>query len=294
MVTRDRLALVYDYQHDRSTQEWSLNALGIGPLSIYRHSSTPAATRDRFFPLYSYQSGIGSQTSRLTMLGFPRWSGFPTLALYEHVTSPTQTADRFVPLYRYARDHQKNETSLGALLLFHAKATPTETRHSVFPVYSYANDRAKGERRVGVGGYAPFSLYQHVSGPTRVADRVFPLYAYSYERPTREGRFAVLWPLASYKSRDGRTTEASLLWWLVNYERPDDAHHEFRILGGSAMAVFRRQVTPERSVVEFNPILPLYYQRREPAGTTWNVFGGLVGREVGADGRERMRWLWVL
>jgi hypothetical protein len=133
-----------------------------------------------------------------------------------------------------------------------------------------------------------------MSGPFRVADRVFPLYAYSYDRPTREGRFSLLWPLVSYKSQDGRTREASILWWLVNYERPDDAHREFRILGGSAMAVFRRQITPERSVIEFNPILPLYYRKQEPIGATWSILGGLLGRDVGADGRKRMRWLWVL
>ena len=90
-----------------------------------------------------------------------------------------------------------------------------------------------------------------------------------------------MWPLAEYKSRQGVVTSASLLWWLASYEHPDTDHSDFHFLGGSKMALVRRMTSPRESVFEFNPIIPLYRYRHETErGTSWDLFGGLVGMDA--------------
>jgi hypothetical protein len=271
-----------------------MGALGYPPFSLYHHVSTPRATSDRLFPLYSYGADRPSRESRLALLGLPHIEGWPTLSLYQHESSPRRTLDRLFPLYRYSHDLNTRHTRLGAVVLFRASRTPSATRHSLLPVYSYLNDNASQVHRVGVLGYAPFSLYQHLDTPTGTSDRFLPIYAYSYDAGTTEAHLSVLWPMVVHHSRAGRTTETGILWWLVHYERPDDGHRDFHILGGSAMAVFRHRVTPERSSVEFNPILPFYYREVTPTAARWTLFGGLIGHTTPVTGPGTWQWFWFL
>jgi hypothetical protein len=112
------------------------------------------------------------------------------------------------------------------------------------------------------------------------------------DRTTGVGRFSILWPFIDYKSLNGTTTEASILWWLVDYVRPDEDHKEFRILGGSAMALVRRKVTPERSTFEFNPVIPFYFYEAENGKLTeMNLLG--FGVCTNKEGQKRMRALWI-
>ena len=102
-----------------------------------------------------------------------------------------------------------------------------------------------------------------------------------------------MWPLVDYTSRQGVVTSASLLWWLVSYEHPDADHSDFHFLGASKMALVRRITSPRESVFEFNPIIPLYRYRHETErGTSWDLFGGLVGMDRAKE-QTRMKLFWL-
>ncbi|MBH0196357.1 MAG: hypothetical protein HP494_12380 [Nitrospira sp.] len=89
-------------------------------------------------------------------------------------------------------------------------------------------------------------------------------------------------------------TSASLLWWLVTYDRPDENHSNFHIMGGSRMAIVRRVISPETSIFEINPVFPFYRYRSETeGGTSWDFLYGLVGAESTRE-RTRVKLLWVI
>jgi hypothetical protein len=137
------------------------------------------------------------------------------------------------------------------------------------------------------------SLYEHHREPGRTNNRFFPLYRYTAVDETGEAAFSLLWPLVDYKSRHGEMTSASLLWWLIAYDRPDREHSSFHILGGSKMAMVRRIASPQESLFEINPILPLYqYRSVSGGGASWDVGHGLVGSDSTGD-RTRVKLLWV-
>lgn len=280
---------LYSFQKDRPRDEWRLSLLGLDPflpISLIHHTAGPEASRGAFFPLYDYRRQKEERT--LSLLGVS------SLAFYRHESTPTLTTDRFFPLYSYRYDLEKEERSLNALLLFRYASGPGRTEQRFFPLYSYESDEAKGEKRWGLFGLAPISLYQHLTTSEKTSDRFFPLYHYTSDQTNGEGEFSLLWPLFNYKSRNGKTTEASFLWWLVNYERPEEGHREFRILGGSAMAVLRRRATPEGSLFEFNPIIPFYsYEEETGKGSEWNLLGGLLGRRTrGEEKQTRAFWIY--
>ena len=59
------------------------------------------------------------------------------------------------------------------------------------------------------------------------------------------------------------------------------------------MALVWRMTSPRVSVFEFNPIIPLYRYRHETErGTSWDLFGGLVGIES-ANEQTRMKLFWL-
>jgi hypothetical protein len=146
---------------------------------------------------------------------------------------------------------------------------------------------------LNVLGLGTWSLFEHHATSTGTTDRLIPLYKYASTRETGEAEFSFLWPLAEYKSRQGVVTSASLLWWLVSYEHPDTDHSDFRFLGASKMALVRRMTSPRESVFEFNPIIPLYRYRHETErGTSWDLFGGLVGMDRAKE-QTRMKLFWL-
>ena len=51
--------------------------------------------------------------------------------------------------------------------------------------------------------------------------------------------------------------------------------------------------SPKESVFEFNPIIPLYRYRHETErGTSWDLFGGLVGMDTAKE-QTRMKLFWL-
>ncbi|MCG3110209.1 MAG: hypothetical protein MCM46_00170 [Candidatus Manganitrophus sp. SB1] len=291
-LTRDRLFPLYDYRSDAVAGSRSFGLLGVSSLTLYSHRSTAREVDDRLFPLYGYREDRTDGAWRLSALGLPPIGSGPALALYEHSDSEKELTDRFLPFYLYQHDLEKKERRFTTLLSRY-RSNPDGRWQRVFPFYSDERDHKTGVRRVGVIGVAPFSLYQRVQTNEELSDRFFPLYRYSYNRIRDEGELSLLWPLVTYKNREGHTTEASVLWWLVNYERSDEETQEWHLLGGSAMAVVSRSVSPERSTFEFNPILPLYsYEKERGKGVEWTFLGGLVGVERSDEGARKMRWLW--
>jgi len=288
-LSTHRFAPVYGYREERDTGEWNLDILGISPLTLYRHRSGPGGTIDRLFPVYRYTSDVQAGTSRLNALGYREFS------LYRHATSPTGIKDRIFPIYDYQHDREKAETRFNALLIARYRSSASQMKISLLPLFSYERDEVGDESRVGFLGVAPISLYQHLKTPELVSDRFFPIYNYSYDRSNQVGRLSILWPLFVRESLMGELTEFSILWWLVRYERPDEGHKEFQVLGGSAIALLRWKVTPELTRFEFNPLIPFYaYDSVQGRGTKWSFLGGLIGRETHEDGTTKMKWFWFL
>ena len=178
------------------------------------------------------------------------------LLAYQHETSPAGSKDTFIPLWHYERRDEQNERRFNAL------------------------------------GLGNFSLYEHRTTSAGTTDRFFPLYKYSSDLEAGDAEFSLLWPLAEYKSQQGVMTSASLLWWLVAYERPDSDHTNFHLLGVGKMALVRRTTSPQESVFELNPVFPLYRYRNEVGrGSAWDLLGGFVGCDS-TDERSRLRLLW--
>jgi len=79
----------------------------------------------------------------------------------------------------------------------------------------------------------------------------------------------------------------------VSCDSPDQTHSDFHLLGASKMALVRRMISPGESVFEFNPIIPLYRYRHETErGTSWDLFGGLVGMDRAKE-QTRMKLFWL-
>lgn len=276
------------YDARREGERRSLSVLGISKIALYHHESDDAVTRDRLFPIYGYRNDRQKGEWHLGLLGVP------PLSLYLHRSGPQVTIDRLFPLYRYRRHRQAKETRFDLLLIFHYLENPTRRSHFLFPIYHDEQDRVKEERRFGALGFGPVSLYRHVRAEGKIADHLFPLYTYASDAAKDRREFSLLWPFFHAKSEGGETQEVNVLWWLFQYERSEDGGKALRLLGGSAMAVIRREVAPERSVFEFNPVLPFFsYEREEGKGSRWNILGGLVGREIDDKGERRTRWLWI-
>jgi hypothetical protein len=73
--------------------------------------------------------------------------------------------------------------------------------------------------------------------------------------------------------------------------------------GRTSFASLRRQcrtgslvwriTSPRESVFEFNPIIPLYRYRHETErGTSWDLFGGMVGMDRAKE-QTRMKHFWL-
>ena len=172
-------------------------------------------------------------------------------------------------------------------------STPSRNTDTLIPFWRYERGHNQDETRFNVLGIGTWSLFEHHATSTGTTDRLFPLYKYASTRETGDAEFSFLWPLVDYKSRQGVVTSASVLWWLASYEHPDTDHSDFHFLGASKMALVRRMTSPRESVFEFNPIIPLYRYRHETErGTSWDLFGGLVGMDRAKE-QTRMKLFWL-
>ncbi|MEI8015075.1 MAG: hypothetical protein WCH20_09580 [Nitrospira sp.] len=135
--------------------------------------------------------------------------------------------------------------------------------------------------------------YGHTS-PTATENRLFPFFRYTSDRIKDESEFWFLWPLFDHKTAQGRTTEISSLWWLFEYRSPKDDAWEYWVLGHPPIAMFMRTVSPTKTLVEFNPIIPGWRREYvEGLGTSWALFGGLIGMDTMPDGTHKWRLFWI-
>jgi hypothetical protein len=267
---------------------WDLGILGLDPMipvSWIRHSRGPDHARGFFAPFYDYQRN--GDDSSLSI------GGIASLALYRNEHTSTEDLHRLFPFYRHHHDLLRDATSTSVLFFYQQEQSPQQTSHALLPLWQYEHRTAPESSRFNALGIGRLSLYEHVSGPSTTSDRLFPLYNYASNHEDEQADLSVLWPLAQYKSLHGRMTSASLLWWLVAYDRPDETHSNFHALGGSGMAMIRRVTSPETSIFEINPILPGFRYRSETGGgSSWDLFYGLVGTDSTGE-KTRAKLFWV-
>ncbi len=272
---------------DEVTGETSWSLIGLEPaisMSLVRHTWTPDGSRGLFFPLYDYRS---EKSQSVLSIG-----GVSQLAIYRQEETPTYRSHRLFPLYSYQHDLAQHMARTSILLAYQHETSPASSKDAFIPLWHYERHDEQNERRFNALGLANFSLYEHRTTSAGTTDRFFPLYKYSSDLEAGDAEFSLLWPLAEYKSQQGVMTSASLLWWLVAYERPDSDHTNFHLLGVGKMALVRRTTSPHESVFELNPVFPLYRYRNEVGrGSAWDLLGGLVGFDS-TDERSRLRLLW--
>jgi len=245
------------------TGGWQFSLIGLDPavpVSWLRHSHGPDHTKAFFAPFYDYQR----EEDRVTL----SLAGISQLALYRSETTTTDHRQRIFPLYRYHLDRTQDASSLNVLLAYQQKRSPEHARYTLFPLWQYEHRVDRDESRLNAVGFGKLSLYEHHREPIRTSNRLFPLYRFASDQDTGETAFSLLWPLIDYKSRQGTVTSASLLWWLISYDHPDEALFSDQVFGGTKMAMIRRVVSPDESLFEINPVFPLYRYRSSPDGAT--------------------------
>ncbi|MGA6828772.1 hypothetical protein ACO9S2_14325 [Nitrospira sp. NS4] len=288
-------------------QAWDFSALGVEPLSLVQVSGGPASVRNRFSPLWDYHEEGGDWG-----LSFV---GIRELSLFSHEETAGSTTDHFFPVWfrteseaesrnlifplwstaenRRSRERSTGLLGVGPVSLYYREQSPAGITTRLFPVWSDHYEEATQESRTGVLGVAPFSLYYGRTNPTAHENRLFPFFRYTNDRIKDESEFWFLWPLFDRKTAQGRTTETSCLWWLFEYRSPKEDEWEYWILGHPPIAMYMRTVTPARTLVEVNPIIPGWRREYvEGVGTSWALFGGLIGMDAMPDGTHKLRLFW--
>lgn len=307
--TRDTFFPLGSMRRTSNEQDWSVSALGVEPVSLVEISKSPGSTTNRFSPLWDYH-GEGSNRG-LSLLGIRQFS------LFSHEENADLTTDHLFPLWlrtasstdsrhlifplwstsenRRTQEHTMGLFGIGPLSLYYHQHSPGGMAARIFPVWSYQNEEATQESRTGVLGVPPLSLYYGHTSPTATENRLFPFFRYTNDRIKDESEFWLLWPLFDHKVAQGRTTESSFLWWLFDYRSPKEDECEYWILGHPPIAMYMRIVTPARTLVEVNPIIPGWRREYvEGVGTSWALFGGLIGMDAMPDGTHKLRLFWGL
>jgi hypothetical protein len=273
---------------DKTTGETTWSFIGLEPaipISWVRHTWTSEGSSGFFFPLYDYRS---DESQSVLSIG-----GVSQLAIYRQEETPSYRSHRLFPIYSYQHDFTEDVTQRRILLVYEHEQSPIHSADHLFPLWQYERWDDQSETRLTALGFGSLSLYEHHTKPTGTTDRFFPLYEYVSNRDRDETEFSLLWPLADYKSRHGTVTSASLLWWLASYEHPDADHSSFHLFGGSKMAMVRRTRTPQESVFELNPVIPLYrYRHATDGNSSWDIFGGVLGMDTTPKG-TRVKVLFV-
>jgi len=287
-ISKTSLFPIASLATDEATGERSWSLIGLDPalpISWIRHSWTQDSARDLFVPLYDYRREQGQTTLSI--------GGLSYASLYRQENSSSLHSHRLFPIYSYRHDLVQAVAQTSVLLAYEHEHTTSRDTDTLIPFWRYERGLNQDETRINVLGVGTWSLFEHHATSKGTTDRLFPLYKYASTRETGNAEFSFLWPLVDYKSRQGVVASASLLWWLVSYEHPDTDHSDFHFLGASKMALVRRMTSPRESVFEFNPIIPLYRYRHETErGTSWDLFGGLVGMDTAME-QTRMKLFWL-
>jgi hypothetical protein len=287
-ISKTSLFPIASLSTDEATGERSWSMIGLDPalpISWIRHSWTQDSARGLFVPLYDYRREQDQTTLSI--------GGLSYASLYRQEDSSTLYSHRLFPIYSYRHDLAQDISQTSVLLAYEHEHTPSRSTDTLLPLWRYERAHNQDETRLNVLGLGTWSFFEHHATSTGTTDRLIPLYKYASTRETGDAEFSLLWPLAEYKSRQGVVTSASLLWWLASYEHPDTDHSDFHVLGASKMALVRRMTSPRESVFEFNPIIPLYRYRHETErGSSWDLFGGLVGMDT-TNERTRVKLFWL-
>lgn len=306
--TRDTFFPLGSLRRNPNEQAWSFSALGLEPVSLLQISKSPTTVQNRFSPLWDYH-GEGSNWG-ISFVGVRQLSLFShevtannatdhLFPLWWHESSPTESMNLFIPLWSDIQNHQTQERTfgmlgVGLLSLYYQQQNPAGTTARIFPFWTRQYEEATQESRTGLLGVPPLSLYYGHTSPTATESRLFPFFRYTSDRIKDESEFWFLWPLFDHKTAQGRTTEISSLWWLFEYRSSKDDEWEYWILGHPPIAMYMRTVSPTKTLVEFNPIIPGWRREYvEGLGTSWALFGGLIGMDAMPDGTHKLRLFWI-
>jgi hypothetical protein len=235
-------------------------------VSLLQISKSPTTVQNRFSPLWDYH-GEGSNWG-ISFIGVRQ------LSLFSHEVTANSATDHLFPLWWH-------------------ESSPTESMNLFIPLWSDIQNHQTQERTFGVLGVGLLSLYYQQQNPAGTTARIFPFFRYTSDRIKDESEFWFLWPLFDHKTAQGRTTEISSLWWLFEYRSPKDDAWEYWVLGHPPIAMFMRTVSPTKTLVEFNPIIPGWRREYvEGLGTSWALFGGLIGMDAMPDGTHKLRLFW--
>lgn len=290
-------------------QAWSASALGVEPLSLIHIGGSPTNQYSRFTPLWDYRAGKSEK--RLSLVGVGQLSFFfhektgdsttsHLMPLWWHEDSPSRSSNLVLPLWSTSENHETRQQTFGLfgagpLSMYYREQSPTGMTARIFPAWSYHYDEATQESQTGVLGVPPLSLYYGRTSPTVAENRLFPFFRYTSDRVKDESEFWFLWPLFDHKTAQGRITETSVLWGLFQYRSLKDDEWEYWVMGHPPIAMYMRTVTPTRTLVEVNPVLPGWRREYvEGVGTSWALFGGLIGMDAMPDGRHKLRLFWII
>ena len=307
--TRDIFFPLGSLRQNPTEQTWNISALGVEPVSLIEFSKSSASAKNRFSPLWDYH-GEGSDWG-LSFLGIRQLSLFSheksadsttdyLFPLWLRTESPTDSRHLIFPLWSTSENRQTLEQTLGVfgigpLSLYYRQHSPSGMSARIFPVWSHQKEEATRESWTGALGVPPFSLYYGHTSPTATENRLFPFFRYTSDVAKDESEFWFLWPLFDHKTAQGRTTETSLLWWLFDYRSPKANEWEYWVLGHPPIAMYMRTVSPTKTLVEVNPIIPGWRREYvEGVGTSWALFGGFIGMDAMPDGTHKLRLFWIL
>jgi len=306
---RDMLFPLGSVRQNLNEQMWNVSALGVEPLSLIAISKSPTSVQHRFSPLWEYHEG--GNNWGLALIGFQQLSLFShettagsttdhLFPLWWHIKSPTESTNVIIPLWsdlenRETRERKLGVLGVGPLSLYYQHESPAGMTQRLFPVWSFQYEEATQEGRTGVLGIPPLSLYYRYTSPTTTENRLFPFFRYTSDRIKDESEFWFLWPLFDHKTVQGRTTETSFLWWLFEYRSPKADEWEYWVFGHPPIAMYMRTVSPTKTLVEINPVIPGWRREYvEGIGTSWALFGGLIGMDAMPDGTHKLRLFWAL
>ena len=287
-LSKTSLFPIASFSNDKAAGQQTVSILGFEPalpVSWIQHSWGDQQDRGLFFPLYDYRRE-GDRDSLSV-------GGLSYIALYRQEHSPTVRSHRLFPIYSHSHDLEHDVVDTNILLAYQRMRTPSRSTDTLVPLWHYEGTDDQTESRFNALGIGSFSLYEHHADAAGTTNRFVPLYKYASNHETGDAEFSLLWPLADYNSRQGVVTSASVLWWLASYERPDETHTQFHLLGGSKMAMLRRTTSPTESIFEINPVIPLYrYRHGTDGGTSWDLFYGLIGMESTQE-RIGAKLFWI-
>ena len=305
---RDTFFPLGSWRRDPQQQAWSVSAVGVEPLSLAHVAVSQNGVSNRFSPLWDYERE-GNDWG-LSFIGIRRLSFFShevtadtttdhLFPLWWHEDSPTESNNIILPLWsdlenRKTQERQLGVFGIGLVSLYYQQRSPTGMTARIFPAWSYQYEEATQESHTGVVGIPPMSLYYGHTTPTMTENRLFPFFRYTSDRVSNESEFWFLWPFFDHKMAQDRTTEISVLWGLFQYRSPKADEWEYWVMGHPPIAMYMRVVSPTRTLVEVNPIIPGWRREYvEGVGTSWAVFGGLVGMDAMPDGGHTLRLFWM-